>query len=825
MPMKAVIQYLLLYFLTSSVLAQIPEKDIEAEIEEAEINIPFEKVYLHTDKSHYFPNDTIWLKGYARTVPSDFDAPNFHSDALYVSLRKSGEEKILKKALVRMENGSGTANLLISDLESGDYILSAYTDLMRIWSEDYIFTKPLVVQDPGKLAMKQKNPEQILVSLHPESGLLIPGIKNKAVALVKDENGSPLDTFKGYLMNNKSDTICPLQMDQKGMCMVEFEPTAGETFFILGSGPDGNWKKHELPDFFQKGVLIQTDWSSHPEKLLISLFKSEEIRDQKFQMVAMSAGQAVYEAIFDMNEARQSMALDKDKFLPGVFNISILDESGQVLGERNVFLHPQALAKVTFENNTLQPSPRQKVSIDLEVLDEFDAGLEADLSISVIDLKQSGTIPSSNLSSHFLLHSYLDGGSTAFLPVLDQSDEKLAQKLDMLLMAFPLRNSLAKTLALQSASDEALMLPTGFQKTLQVLGEGGKPITEPKTLEVLVYPQNGVPEAVDVSTDAKGIFTLKGLYFQNTASLVIQEVIENRKGKKEKTPVKPGYIRVLDEQLPPTFAQSQFESTKETQNPYLNDVMRYRMLVEANAKEILLDTVEVENNRQRIDIPDKANLYGVNADITMEIPYRGYDHMNVFLYMRGRVPGMIMLGDPNDFGNPPRVFFRMGVHNYSFGGGIQNAQGALFLLNGVVIDKALIAAIPMGQVHRLDILNNVASANAYGARGASGVINVITKLGYARFNPPEPEEAFQLQGFHQAYNFREISEGVPVKDPFKNNLKSTIYWNPYLETDEEGRGELNFTLSDASSDFLVIVEGMSKTGEPIFGSFKVSSQE
>ncbi len=824
--MKAILQILMMFLVIHQLHAQIPEIPVQAEVEEENFHIPYEKIYLHIDRSHYFANDTIWFKAYAKTEPKKNDSLDYSSENMYVYLSKATDTNILKKTLVRMENGSGTANIILSDLEAGDYFLSAYTDLMRIWSDDYIFQKAITIQEPGKLVAKKDQNDKVNISFHPESGLLIPEVNNKAVVLARNGSGFPASSFQGYFMNSRSDTLSTIQIDKKGMALMELVPNANDTYHILGRGADGNWEKYDLPNFFQEGVLIQTDFQSHPDKLFITLVKSPEIKDQKFQMVALASGKPVYELIFDMNEAQQSMVLDKENFMPGIFNIAVLDDSGNILGERNVYLHPGAQPVIGFTSQKQKFNPRENVRLALEVMDKFDEGLESELSVSVIDMNQVSQLENSNIGSHYSLLAHLSGEAQNFHPEFDPTETNFEKKLDMMLMAFPLRSSLSNSLALTS-SREVINIPSGFKQKMQLLGEEKKPVSEPTLLEVLIYPSQGFPEVREIETDEKGFFTLEGLFFQDHAPVLIQEIEKNKRGKVEKYPIKPEYIRLVDSELPVAMNQKQIELKTETQSTYLNDIHLYRKIREADIglREVLLDTVDVENRRERFGISDKTSIFGVNADITLEIPDRGYDHMNVFLYMRGRVPGMIMLGDPNDLGNPPMVFFRMGMQKQGFTNGLNpSGGGATILLNGVITASQFVAPILLSDVQKIEILNNVASTSVFGARASAGVINVITKQAYASFNPPKREEAIKVPGFSQPYRFSEIAEGPKVQDPFKNNLKSTVYWNPYVETDFEGKGEIEFTLSDASSDFLIIVEGLSKEGEPIFGTYQISTQ-
>lgn len=826
--MKAIAQILILLFSFQHLSAQVPETAVQAEIEEEEFNIPFEKIYLHTDKSHYFSNDTVWLKAYAKTLPNESKLMEGHSEALYVYLSKADDSEVLKKSIVRMEKGSGTANLVLTDLESGDYLLSAYTDLMRLWAEDYIFQKPITIQEPGRLVTKNDQKEKVKISFHPESDLLIPEVKNRAVVMAKNGSGFPASSFQGYLMNNRSDTLSPIQIDKKGMSMLEFVPKANDTYHILGRGSDGNWEKHDLPNFSQQGVLIQTDFHSDPNKLFITLVKSPEIQHQKFQMVALSSGKPVYELIFDMKESQQSMSLDKENFMPGIFNIAVLDDSGKILGERHVYLHPGALPKIEFASQKQQFSPREKVQLGLEVMDEFDEGLETELSVSVVDLNQVSQLENPNINSHFALLAYLTGDAQNFLPRFLEEETDLGKSLDMMLMAFPVRNALSKVMALKETGSN-FSIPVGFNQKIQVLDDNGVTLTKAKELEVLVYPFQGSPEVFDLKTDSKGIFDLAGMYFQDSARVMVTELIENKRGRTEKLTLSAERLRMVEDEIPISTTRSQYEISQSTSDTYLNDVKRYRKIREADtdSRDFLLDTVNVENIRERFGISDRTSFYGGDADIVLKVPDKGYEQMNVFQYMRGRVAGMTMEGDVNNFANPPMVFFRQNIQKGGFANGLNQESGisgALFLLDGVITERANIGPILMPDIERIEILNTVASSSVYGHRGGLGVVNIITKRVDARLNAPSPDQSILIPGFSRTFSFREIAEGQPIKDPFKNNLKSTVYWNPYVETDFEGKGEIEFTLSDAASEFLIVVEGMSKEGEPIYGTYQIRTQ-
>jgi hypothetical protein len=82
-----------------------------------------------------------------------------------------------------------------------------------------------------------------------------------------------------------------------------------------------------------------------------------------------------------------------------------------------------------------------------------------------------------------------------------------------------------------------------------------------------------------------------------------------------------------------------------------------------------------------------------------------------------------------------------------------------------------------------------------------------------------------VKGYLESLRFPITGQGNPEKDIFKANWNATVYWNPYLDIDSEGRGVFNFVLNDLQSEVMIILEGMSRTGQPIFGIHTIRVEE
>ncbi|HZY80683.1 MAG TPA: carboxypeptidase-like regulatory domain-containing protein [Cyclobacteriaceae bacterium] len=105
----------------------------------------YEKTYLHTSKSFYYPGEILWFKAYMNYGARDMR--DTLSTVLYVDLIDS-DRKVLQSKTVRIENtiAAGDFNLP-NKLKPGMYALVAYTNWMRNFGSKSYFIKPIPVLD------------------------------------------------------------------------------------------------------------------------------------------------------------------------------------------------------------------------------------------------------------------------------------------------------------------------------------------------------------------------------------------------------------------------------------------------------------------------------------------------------------------------------------------------------------------------------------------------------------------------------------------------------------------------------------------------------
>jgi hypothetical protein len=725
----------------------IPLFQLQAQGEEEfnpSMEVAFDKVYLHTDKPHYFLKDTIWVKAYAWSAVAGEGIRPSSSRTLYMALKNQCTGENMFQTPVLLEEGMGSAQLALNNIPAGDYVLLAQSKAMADWESEYIFQRPISVSEIG------------------------------AVTLVRSSD----------------------------------------------------IRQKPLPVPFQNGLRIGFNLSEGKYQLIID--RSKDQAESVFQLIALQQGKPIYEQILSLRVGKNVYKLDSDKFLPGLADFALVNERGDIVAERPVYFHPQAIPTLKISTNQQTYRPRERVQVLLNVLDEFGEALEADFSVSVVDSKQvSWPNGISTIVTEMELGAAL-GRDFDFSPQIFQQ-ENSAKELNDLLAYEKSRSSLSN---FNQQTERFLWEGKGLKLKGRATDKEGMPFSPGVELEFLIYPQQGGALMTSVKVGENGTFELEDLFFQGTAALVTRR-IENTKKRTYSEVLESHQLTFEPLDLPKPTLQARFKPSNEAYS--LNDIRRYALIRNNRWDEriVELDTFTVQRQVWTFGRNRDTNDFTAFANVVLDVPEGMFDHFNVFQYMQGRVPGMILIGNINDFGNPPAVFFRGSQMKL-----ISRAQlaatgqtgimggGAAFLLDGVIVDPALIATIPMTLVKRIEIFNTVAGINAIGGSIASlGAVNVVSKQIDPKQAMFERNNVVYAQGYHQSIAFPKIEPGDLEKDLFKTNWNATLYWNPYLVTDVEGRGNFEFVLNDLQSELKIIVEGMSKTGQPIFGIHTILVEE
>ena len=102
-----------------------------------------EKIYIHTDKTFYVAGELVWFKLY--NVDACFSKPLSLEKLCYVEII-SKDQKAILQAKIELKDGTGNGSFLLPfSINSGTFILRAYTNWMKNNIADYYFEQPITI--------------------------------------------------------------------------------------------------------------------------------------------------------------------------------------------------------------------------------------------------------------------------------------------------------------------------------------------------------------------------------------------------------------------------------------------------------------------------------------------------------------------------------------------------------------------------------------------------------------------------------------------------------------------------------------------------------
>jgi len=140
----------LLFFIYSpfTIHAQDPVRNETAELLSAlnasTADRAVENLYLHTDRSFYSSEDTLWFKAYL--LDAALLIPSRKSGLLYVEL-VTDSNIVIKRTMLPVAGGIAFGQVVLSqkDVPPGGYYIRAYTNWMRNFDERTVFKKHIFV--------------------------------------------------------------------------------------------------------------------------------------------------------------------------------------------------------------------------------------------------------------------------------------------------------------------------------------------------------------------------------------------------------------------------------------------------------------------------------------------------------------------------------------------------------------------------------------------------------------------------------------------------------------------------------------------------------
>jgi hypothetical protein len=783
----------------------------------------FEKVYLHLDRPYYSAGDDIWIKAYLVDAVTNelYDTSN----NLNVDLISPGA-KIIKRLILRIENGVGTGDFHLGDsIVSGNYMIRAYTDWMRNFGDIFYYKKEIVVENPREIKSinqlaKQENDENVDVQFFPEGGPLIENVYTLLGFKAVSSAGYGCNV-KGMVFSSFGDTLTSFSGTHLGMGSFFFLPRKGLKYFASGYAGNGIPFSIELPTASKTGYSMKVS-EINKDYFRVTIKTNQETLD-RFPLKEMVISGTSHNSLrvtarVKVRAIDNPVILPKNEFPEGVALITLMDTTGKKYCERAYYIHLMENYRISIIPDTDVYAPRQKVTLQISVRDTSDEPVSANLSVSVIDGNQIKSFDKkSDIISYLFLESEIRGFIEQPFYYFDATISDRFQALDNLLLTQGWRNFVWNNLP-----DTVIKYTYPMQEGISVSGRlrrvwADKPIAGANVSMAL--SENVSSSSKFTQTDSAGRYSFDGLNFTGSQNILVYAADKKDIGK--------GLIlldSIFRDPAPINFKQTQ--KIKITTKNILNsiDVPTYTIIADNNEisdfkKEAALkyniikkyhitDTIALSEVEVQARRPEKENedghirIYG-SPDYSLTVTDKMSSYRDIIQAIQARVPELRITGDRN-------TGYVIWYHG-------QKGE-PLFLIDGNEADLGTILAVPMISVDKIEVVKESGKLPLFGFRGSFGVISVFTKRGSN--SPVIPPMNFinqRVYGYYQSRTFYSPRYNVPQPEYNKPDLRTIIYWEPNIETDIDGNATVTFFNADNHAIIKADVEGIAEPGVPVAG--------
>ncbi len=486
---------------------------------------PQEKVYVHLDNTGYFQGETIWLKAYV--LRADLNRWTNMSQVLYVDLvTPSGEVFTTRKLPIR--NGMAEGSIALEGfMNSGFYEVRAYTRYMANFDSHTafsrvipIFKKPLKDGDYSQASIDQtdyrslhpqlreeaerlKTRGGVGVRFFPEGGRTLVGQSCRVAVEVVDKQGRAVSTRCRLMQQQKE--VAVVTTDTHGRGYVTYTPTMLDDAHLLVDNQEGGALRFPLPQPSSSGVTLSVDVMPD-EQVDVTVRATADQQAEPVGLVLMSRGNVKAFDAVKADGGTYHKAFPRKDLTDGVNRVLLISQQGQLLADRLFFVFPhQGIDTIAFTAEGQQLRPGQKTTI------EAVTRPKSVFSIAIRDYDTDANGPLQRADTWLLLSSELRGYIADAEYYMESDDPVHRRATDLLMMVQGWhRYNVSQMLAGQRPeADEPLEDGLYIMGRLLPINKRKKNAVDSVDLSVRLYNAQGQVLKGEAKSDSVGRFAFK----------------------------------------------------------------------------------------------------------------------------------------------------------------------------------------------------------------------------------------------------------------------------------------------------------------------------
>lgn len=828
---------------------------------------PREQVYLHLDNNGYFQDETLWFKAYvvrASTLCPDTTL----SRVLYVELLDADGELVERKLLHTDTLGQahGEFSLALPVRGGHFYEVRAYTREMLNWGENAYFSRVIPVfkkqQNDAAQTLEILRPESnaelthnhprpyhfgkkhdVRLTFYPEGGKRVKGVSSRIAYELKDGRGVPQeDTI--YIYNKAKEQVLSTYPLHQGMGSFVLPAEVDEAYAMVRG------KRVELPAC--DASVSHTLTVQQTDELHVIVSRSPDATPELLGLAVMCRDQALYFDTLTVGNLPVEIIVDEKLLGDGVNRIELFNARGETLARR-LFWGPPTTRKVSvhFRQNERSYDAFSPIAIECQLQDAYGKPVQTVFSLAVREAESEVVAsPEAELSTELLLSSELRGYVASPSWYFESEDDVHRQALDNLLLVQGwTANSFAHLAGVDAfkpihpIEDRLILQGRILKNNDREQGRAGV------ALSLHMFNQEGYSLQSQTFTDSLGGFSFvsnvdyTGDWVGQFTTRLNGKPVWSRVALNRWFSLQPRSISAMEmEILPPVRMQENFSaidaSTNDVELFEWNDTLP-KMLVDEN-----IGTAVVTYRGYR---GFRGNRYsyqgGEQAGLQRASVYYNIEQTVEQIKDAGGVPGSIweVLRDKDhgfDFspGLDPadsryaRLLEAVGDTN----GGIATQEVYMFTYNGrpalVFVDNELFMQLYKGddphifadEVKSVLLMHNSNDWRRFLPGSVNSISDVenlhptaiflYTRPDFQFFRTKKGIEKRTIHGYATPAAFYEPNyRGIDM--PSSEDHRRTLYWNPTLRSDTQGKATaVFFSNSHEKQTLSFSARGITKTG-------------
>jgi len=792
-----------------------------AQLQQWTDSIPQEKAYLHMDKPYYALGDTIWFKGYL-TAGSRHQLSAL-SDVAHVDMVDEQNHPVKTlKLLVNTGTISGDF-VLGDDIKAGNYRIRAYTQWMRNEGVEYFFDRTFTIGDP--LAVKQNGApnrglQQTDVHFFPEGGNLVNDLASRVAFKAVGSNG--LGTpVSGKIVDNDNNEVTGFTSQHAGMGSFLLKPQPGKVYTAKIRFADSTSKDIALPKALDEGYVLGV-YQPNKDSVLVRIYASKNLLQSTVNLVVHSSGEVIFATPVKLDGAITLLWLEKKNFPSGIAQFTLFNNNAEPLDERIAFIKTYDHMHIAVKTAKPVYKSKEHVQLDLNATDGDNRPTAANFSVAVIDESKVPVDESaeSTIFSHLLLSADIKGYVENPGYYFTADTDEVNKALDDLMLTQGYRRFEWKTLGniinnkpvFRSEPVETKI--SGIVVTLA----GRKPVEGSK----VILESTKAKVTKIVTTDANGRFDFDKMFIVDSAKFAVQATVTATSSK----------VKLILDPIPQVQADPTTSINVNKNTADVAVIKAYMQKAKDEGKEIKLTGLHVLN---QVEIRDKE-IKKVNKDVSPQEMYHLPDEQsadkiltipdperynNLEMFLQNSLQGISIQVDQYGYHwlisvrkQQPRVAIDTTDPPEFYGKAIGLIVNGRKILQKDAIDEILEGSIQPEDIAKIEVVvtNRAMAEMLQGYDKYIGYLLLITKSPLTRKQYDPSITNITRTGFNKSREFYSPKYDKP-EDMSMPDLRTTIYWNPYVNTDANGKASFDFFNADAPGNYRVVIEGINAAGQ------------